>query len=287
MIEEPSRTAMGAAAHRAIHQLLEEGRVFNDPLAVSLLGWPPDELRKRADERPEDRGLRFFIAARSELAEAKLAEVVAKRGVAQAVIIGAGLDTFAYRNPFGDRLSVFEIDHPATQRWKRERLANAGIAAPRTVSFVPADLEKTDLVDALAEGRFDFAGRAFFLWLGTVPYLTARAIEQTLTTIGGLPAGAELVFDYAEPLSDDASPTAERFRALRDRVAAAGEPFVSFFHPADLQAALAAAGFEHIEDHTVRALAERYLGAEVVAARAQAGTPFPDRGGHVVFASTN
>jgi methyltransferase (TIGR00027 family) len=278
---------MGAAAHRAIHQLLEEGRVFKDPLAVSLLGWPSDELLKRANERPEDRGLRFFIAARSELAEAKLAEAVANRGVAQAVILGAGLDTFAYRNPFGGHLRVFEIDHPATQKWKRERLASAGIATTQTVSFVPADLEKTGLLDALAEGRFDFAGRAFFIWLGTVPYLTGRAIEETLTAIGGLPAGAELAFDYAEPLSDDASPAAERFRDLRNRVAAAGEPFVSFFHPADLQAALGAAGFEHIEDHTVRALAERHLGAEAVAARARAGTPFPDRGGHVVFASTN
>lgn len=278
---------MGAAAHRAIHQLLEEGRVFKDPLAVSLLGWPSDELLKRANERPEDRGLRFFIAARSELADAKLAEAVANRGVAQAVILGAGLDTFAYRNPFGGHLRVFEIDHPATQKWKRERLASAGIATPQTVSFVPADLEKTSLLDALADGRFDFAGRAFFIWLGTVPYLTGRAIEETLTAIGGLPAGAELLFDYAEPLSDDASPAAERFRDLRNRVAAAGEPFVSFFHPADLQAALGAAGFEHIEDHSVRALAERHLGAEAVAARARAGTPFPDRGGHVVFASTN
>lgn len=97
---EPSRTALGAAQHRAIHQLVEGGRAFEDPLAVPILGAASDDLVKIAHEKPGDRGLRFFIAARSELAEAKLVEAVRQRNARQAVILGAGLDTFAYRSPF-------------------------------------------------------------------------------------------------------------------------------------------------------------------------------------------
>jgi len=283
---EPSRTALGAAVHRATHQLIDGGRVFSDPLAITILGWPVEELRKRAEDSPEDRALRFFIAARSELAEAKLAQAVRDRGVGQLVVLGAGLDTFAYRNPFQERLDVFEVDHPATQQWKRQQLARAGITAPRPVKFLPVDLEKTPLPAALAEGGFDFTRRAFFTWLGTVPYLTEDAVAMTARTIGSLPAGGELVFDYAEPSTEDSSPAGIHRRALRDRVAAAGEPFVSFFQPADLRSTVSAAGFEHIEDYTVRDLAGRHFGAEAIAARIRAGSPVPDRGPHVLFGAT-
>ena len=286
LANEPSRTAIGAAAHRATHQLIEGGALFNDPLAIPILGIPPEELRRIADEEPRARGLRFFIAARSALAEAKLAEAVEERGVAQLVVLGAGLDTFAYRSPFGDRLAIFELDHPATQAWKRQRLKAAGIDAPDFLSFVPVELETTTLNDALAQGGFDFGKRSFFMWLGTVPYLTHAAIVATLETVGGLASGAEIVFDYAEPLAHDSSGADERLRALSERVAAAGEPFVTFFEPPAVHALLKSAGLPRIEDYNVRALAEHFWGSEVVAERARAGTPFPERGGHVLFAST-
>jgi methyltransferase (TIGR00027 family) len=284
MIErEPSRTAMGAAAHRAAHQIVEQGRVFADPLAVPILGADPEALIAKAEE-PFARALRFFIAARSALAEAKLGEAVERRGIGQLVVLGAGLDTFACRNPFGDRLRVFEVDHPATQAWKRSRLAAAGIDIPASLVFAPVDFERDRLLNALEAAGFDPCRRSFFTWLGTIPYLSGEAVRSTLTTIGGLDGGAELVFDYAEPAGPGAE--SEAHRALAERVAAAGEPFLSWFEPAILHAGLRAAGFAGIEDFTFRDLLVRHFGAEEVTALAGAGAPVPDRGGHVLFAAT-
>lgn len=213
LTSEPSRTAIGAAAHRATHQLIENGAVFRDPLALSILGLAPEELLKRAEEQPSERGLRFFIAARSALAEAKFAEAVHERDVEQLVIIGAGLDTFAYRNPFADAVTTFELDHPTSQNWKLERLRAAKITVPQSVTFVPVDLEHATLTQALSAAGFSFEKRSFFIWLGTVPYLTQDSIEAILRTVGDLPAGAEIVFDYAEPLAIG-GPSNDRFRGL-------------------------------------------------------------------------
>ena len=123
---QPSQTAQRAAAHRAAHQLLEHGRIFHDPLAVQILGESPGTIAREAAANPERRGMRLFIAARARFAESAVAAAV-QRGVRQLVVLGAGLDTFAYRNPHAD-LRVFEVDHPATQAWKRQRLAEADAA---------------------------------------------------------------------------------------------------------------------------------------------------------------
>jgi len=287
LTSEPSRTALVAAAHRATHQLIEGGSVFKDPLAVAISGFAPEELLKTAEEQPEQRGLRFFIAARSAFAEAKFAEAVRHRHVQQLVILGAGLDTFACRNPLADEVTTFELDHPATQTWKLGRLKAAGITVPPSVDFVPVDLERTTLIEALSAGRFSFGKRSFFVWLGTVPYLTECSIQSILRTVGELPGGAEIVFDYAEPMGAAATPAEDRFRELAARVAAAGEPFVSLLGPDRVEAIVRNAGFEKIEDYTVRDLAELHWGAEAVRARARAGTPISNRGGHVLFASTS
>jgi methyltransferase (TIGR00027 family) len=199
-------------------------------------------------------------------------------------VLGAGLDTFGCRNPHGDRLKVFEVDHPATQAWKRSRLAAAGIAVPSSLVFAPVDFERDDLLDALAASGFDPRRRSFFTWLGTIPYLSGEAVRSTIATIGGLDGGAELAFDYAEPAKSGAE--AEAHRALAERVAAAGEPFLSWFEPATLHAGLRAAGFARVEDFTFRDLFVRHFSAEALAARAEAGAPVPDRGGHVLFAAT-
>src|SRR5437763_1348964 len=102
--QAPSRTAHAAAAHRAAHQAIEQGRIFADPLAIQILGEEAAPAIARARSDPSTRGMRAFIAARSEIAEARLAEGIETRGVTQLVVLGAGLDTFAYRNPFGHRL---------------------------------------------------------------------------------------------------------------------------------------------------------------------------------------
>src|SRR5215470_14239734 len=118
----PSRTARAAALHRAAHQVLEHGRIFADPLALRILGVDADSIAQEAEEHTSGRRMRIFIASRTRFAEDALA-AAAERGVRQLVVLGAGLDTYAYRGPLRNRLRIFEVDHPATQAWKRQRLA--------------------------------------------------------------------------------------------------------------------------------------------------------------------
>jgi methyltransferase (TIGR00027 family) len=203
------------------------------------------------------RDFRAFMATRSRYAEDRLADAVAK-GVAQYVILGAGLDTFAYRNPFA-ALRVFEVDFPATQVWKREMLAEAGIALPGNLTFVPLDFEHKALAEGLAEAGFDAGSAAFFGWLGVVPYLTLDAFRATLNAIAQLPAGSAVSFDYALA-PETLSPVGRKaFDALAGRVAAAGEPFQLFFTPQTLEAELCRAGFHRIEQLDSDHLNELYF----------------------------
>ncbi len=136
----PSRTALGAAVHRAVHQRVEGGAIFADAFAASILD---DETRARLDEAAADlsqRPMRLFIAARSRFSEDALTACVA-RGACQVVVLGAGLDTFSLRNPHAG-VRVFEVDHPATQRWKRERLKQSALATPASLTFAPVDFER-------------------------------------------------------------------------------------------------------------------------------------------------
>jgi methyltransferase (TIGR00027 family) len=276
--QAPSRTALGAAAHRAAHQVLEKGAVFADPLALAILGPEADAAVRQAEADPSRRGLRLFIAARAHIAEAALASAVRDRGVRQFVILGAGLDTFAYRNPFRERLCVFEVDHPATQAWKRRRLAEAAIARPPSLTFVPVDFEREDLRARLVACGFAPGRASFFTWLGVVPYLTRQAVVATLDMIGALPGGAEVVFDYSDPPHTLAPELRAAHATRAARVAALGEPFLSAFEPADLHQTLRALGFAEIEDLNLPGLAA-YFGVA-------AGRDLPERGGHVLRART-
>jgi len=275
---QPSRTALAAAAHRAAHQLLEQGAIFTDPLAVSILGQDAETIARDARENPERRGMRFFIAARSNLAETWLAQGVAERGVTQVVVLGAGLDTFAYRHPLAQSLRVFEVDHPATQAWKRRRLAEAEVTAPDTLTYAPVDFERDRLLDGLVAAGFDPTARSFFVWLGVVPYLTEAAIRTTLSAIADLPGGGEVVFDYSDPPRTLPPEQQALHKARAERVASLGEPWLSHFEPADLRALLLELGFAQVEDLGPPELADRY--------RPGAGSLAPQRGGHVVFART-
>ncbi len=222
---QASRTALGAAGHRAVHQVLERGFIFADPLALRILGADADEALAEAEREPRRRGLRLFIAVRTRFAEDALAAAIA-RGASQLVVLGAGLDTYAYRADIGDRLRIFEVDHPATQAWKRERLASAGIAIPPTLTFAPVDFERESLATGLAAAGLDPARRSFFTWLGVTPYLSEEAVFATLGFIAGLPGGAEVVFDYTNPPETIADPARRaHHEALAARVAAAGMKF--------------------------------------------------------------
>ena len=195
---QASRTALGAAGHRAAHQALEGGSIFADPLAVRILGGDADEAIAVSMARPERRALRFFIAMRSRFAE-DCARAAIDAGLRQIHVLGAGLDTFAYRLEPRENLRVFELDHPATQRDKRARLADARIDEPSHLTFVAHDFERGDMGLALAAAGLDVASRTFVLWLGVTPYLTEDAVFATLSALAGLPGGVEVVFDYSNP----------------------------------------------------------------------------------------
>jgi methyltransferase (TIGR00027 family) len=173
---QASRTAIGAAGHRAAHQVLERGIVFADPLALVILGRDADEAVALAKEKPERRPLRFFIAMRSRFAEDMAHRAMAAEGVRQILVLGAGLDTFAYRVRGAEDLRVFELDHPATQRDKRRRLADVGIAEPGHVAYVAHDFEHGGMTEALKAAGLSSSERTFVLWLGVTPYLTEESV---------------------------------------------------------------------------------------------------------------
>jgi methyltransferase (TIGR00027 family) len=254
---QPSYTARGAAAYRALHQTLEDGAIFRDPFAASMLD---DETLARLDEiaaDPAQRPMRLFIAARSRFSEDTLAACVA-RGVRQVVVLGAGLDTFSLRNPHAG-VRVFEVDYPATQGWKRERLKQAGLTVPATLTFAPVDFERQSLAEGLAAVGFQADRPAFFQWLGVVPYLTREAVAATLEFIAGVP-DSEVVFDYAEPLENYPEGRREHVMAVAARAAALGEPWLSLFDPADLSELLRDKGFATIEDLGLAEIADRFYG---------------------------
>jgi methyltransferase (TIGR00027 family) len=245
---------------RATHQIVDQPHVFHDPLALTILGEvAAGELRSDPSRFETSARLRAFVAARSRYAEDELAAAF-ERGVRQYVLLGAGLDTFAYRNTHANTgLRVFEVDHPATQAWKREQIQAAGIPIPDSLTFVPVDFEKRTLAETLLQSSLSTDEPAFFSWLGVVPYLTAEAARTTLAFIGSLPPNSGVVFDYAVP-ADSLGPRARAaFDELAGRVARAGEPFQLFFDPADLETMLGSLGFQHIEDLNGAEIDRRYF----------------------------
>ncbi len=251
-----SKTALGVAIRRAAHQLVDLPPVLNDPIAVRLIGSGYRGKMGRASHQV-GRDLRAFVAARSRYAEDQLAAFAA-RGGSQYVVLGAGLDTFAYRNPFAGLL-VFEVDFPATQQWKRVLLGEAGIALPEALTFVPLDFEHQTLAEGLAEVGFDRGATAFFGWLGVVPYLTLAAFQATLGVIAQLPAGSGVSFDYAVAPETLSAVGRKAFDALAERVTAAGEPFQLFFTPEEMVTELRRAGFNRFEQLDSDQLNELYF----------------------------
>jgi methyltransferase (TIGR00027 family) len=252
MIESrPSRTAERVAIRRAAHQLLDDPRVHDDPLAVAILGNAQAAAMRanprRFEDGPVGRILRAFLSVRSRLAEDALAQAVAA-GLRQYVVLGAGLDTFAYRNPY-PALRVFEVDHPATQAWKRQRLAEAHIAVPEGVTFAAVDFVGEPLPSALRTAGLRSDEPSFFSWLGVTPYLEPANVLATLTAIAPFAAnGGGVVFDYNVPTASLAPLPRATFEALAARVAAAGEPFRGFFEPWALVAAMGDMGFHGVRD---------------------------------------
>jgi methyltransferase (TIGR00027 family) len=259
----PSRSALRVALRRAAHQVYDAPPlVFPDPFAVRILGDEHTEaLHKTATKlaKPHSSALRAFLVARSRYAEDNLAQAL-ERGVTQYVLLGAGLDTFAHRNPYS-QLRVFEVDHPATQVWKQELLTRAGLALPASLTLVPVDFEHPSpdqgLGARLLANGFDPTQPTFFAWLGVVPYLTLEAFRGTVAFLADQPLGSGVVLDYGLPRA--ALPPLEQLArdSMSFRVQRAGEPFQLFFSPEEIAGELAA--FARIEDLGSAELNARYF----------------------------
>lgn len=257
-----SRTALRVALRRAAHQLHDaRPLVFEDPLAIPILGKEyAEEINRTPDsiKRPFSAALRAFMVVRARLAEDTLAAALQTHATQQYLVLGAGLDTFACRNPH-PTLRVFEVDHPATQAWKKKLLTAAAITPPATAHFVAVDFEKDSLRARLKSAGFDETLPTVTAWLGVVPYLTPDAFRATLRLLARFAPGSQIVFDYSQPR--EALPPVEQLMhdSLAARVALAGEPFQLFFTPDQLAEELAFLDLRVVEDLDTSALTARYL----------------------------
>jgi methyltransferase (TIGR00027 family) len=263
MIEaRPSRTALRVAMRRAAHQLFDHPKVLDDPIALPIIGRQAAAMLKGERGAEDNRialGIRAFMVARSRFAEDALARSIA-RGATQYVVLGAGLDTFAYRNPYAETaLRVFEVDYPATQEWKRQQLEEARIAVPTSVTYVPVDFERQTLQEGLRLVGFDSTKPTFFSWLGVTMYLTEDAVMSTFGLIASTPPQGGVAFDYAVPRSSLGLFGRIALDAVSRRVARAGEPFRTFFAPAALAQRLRAMGFSSVEDLGADEINARYF----------------------------
>ena len=267
---EPSRTALMIARQRAAHQLLDHGSILDDPFAMKILCEDEKDVLQFANTHPIASIGRLFTAARSRIAEDALSRAV-ESGIQQIVILGAGLDTFALRNPHGaQQIRIYEVDHPATQAGKRQRLAEAEIDLPPSLALVPVDFERDDLGEKLAAAGFQQNAPAFFTWLGVVTYLTQDAIDRTLGYISSI-QNSEVVFDYMEPPEAFSEELRQIERARAEQLEKLGERSATRFEPAGMAAILRAHGFCDIEDINFQEIASRFGHAVQGLAPGQAG----------------
>lgn len=268
---EASRTALVTSLMRALHSRQDPAPLIDDDWGDRLV---PDAVRSalcqrvmanlpqaaRADAAANpalvlSQSLRSNAAYADVITRMRYTEdalaVAVKRGVAQYVIIGAGFDSFAYRKPsWAAGLNVYEIDHPATQKMKTERLMACGVDASTSVEFISADLSAEALGSALQRSSFQPGRPAFFAWLGVTMYLTQAADLSALRAMATCaPAGSELVFNYVDQkaLDSDAT-TTEAFRKLKADASSAGEALLSGFDPEMLGEQLQGAGLLLLED---------------------------------------
>jgi methyltransferase (TIGR00027 family) len=238
-----SRTALATAYMRAAHQLLDPPpRVLDDPTALAVLGQGAEQMIRDSAglaQTPESRALRAHMVLRSRFAEDRLAAAVA-RGVTQYVILGAGLDTFAVRQPgWARNLRILEVDHAGTQELKRSHLAAAGLTVPPNAGFATIDFERESVREGLLRHAISPTQRTFFSWLGVTMYLREDAIDAVLRSVAEFPSGSEIVLTFAS--------TSNMPQGVADRAAQAGEPWLSYFEPEQIEDKLRAAGFTTVE----------------------------------------
>jgi methyltransferase (TIGR00027 family) len=258
-----STTAEGVALARAAHQLIDaQPPIFADALALRIIG-PSGEARLRDTRAMYDiegmRRARASISIRSRFTEEELARAIGE-GTRQYVILGAGLDTFAYRRTdIADRLTVYEVDQPDTQRWKQERLADAGIPVPANVRFVPTDFNDRGLEHSLAASGFQRDLPALFSWLGVLYYLPRPSIVESLRFVAGQKPPGRVVFDFALAESSIAPGHEQLLREFTDYNRDRSERWRTWFTPEEMRSLLEECGFREIVHLDYEAITRRYL----------------------------
>jgi methyltransferase (TIGR00027 family) len=244
---------------RAAHQIFDpRPRMLEDPFALSIIGL--EAVRKIHDtedfyQTVERRTFRAHVVLRSRYAEDRLATGAA-RGITQYVVLGAGFDTFALRQPaWAQGLKILEVDHPGTQELKRSRMAEAGLEMPGNAGFATVDFEHESLHDGLVRNGFSQDKPTFFSCLGVIMYLKEEAVDTMLRSVARFPAGSEIVLTYAPPPRDPSAPPSP----LMVRAADVGEPWLSFFDEETLVAKLRGFGFSKVEPLSAKEAGERYF----------------------------
>lgn len=255
-----SATATGVAVARSAHRSCDQPPwVLDDPFALQLAGPRWAEIQSASEAAfPETalRQSRASVVARSRYAEDRLVS----GGYRQYVILGAGLDSFAWRRAdLIGWLRLFEVDHPASQAWKLGRIAELDLPVRDGHVFAPVDFETTPLWEGLTRAGLDWSQPAFFSWLGVIIYLTPEAITATLNTVSGCGTGSEIVLSYDAPdafLDDTAR---EMVQIEARQVAATGEPYTTRMSPAQAETLIESAGLEVVEHLAPQALYDRYF----------------------------
>lgn len=278
-----SRTALFTTYSRAYHVEHDSPVIFADPFAGMLLtatertGIEEEMLSSLHRNNPAaaasfpDRqsAISWLMQAGAAtpivLARARYAEECLERaigqGVTQYVILGAGLDSFAWRRPdLMRRLTLFEVDFPATQRFKRERLTELGLTLPAQLRFVPLDFTERPLDAALKESGYDPSAPGFFSWLGVTYYLPRQVVLETLRTVAAIAtAGSGIVFDYLDDDAFHAAKASPRVLRMLWSVALLGEPMQAGFDPLALATELHPLGLEPAEELSPVAIQQRYF----------------------------
>lgn len=261
--DRPSDTAIFAALQRAAHQELDgEPKILRDPLAVGLIpGSSAAELRRLAAglRRPGPLRLRSVFVFRSRFVEDELEQAVSE-GIRQFVLLGAGLETFPYRQPaWAADLRIFEVDHPVTQNYKRRRLAELGIPVPANVIWCPLDFETASLDTGLRAAGVELSGTTYFSWLGVTQYLTREALADTLRFVLSSAPKSRLVLSFIIPEEDVPRDEQKIFDQGAASAYALGEPWLSFFRPRELGAWLRDFGFSASRILSPRDAQQRYF----------------------------
>jgi methyltransferase (TIGR00027 family) len=262
---KPSRTAFAAAAARATHLHIQAGpHIHVDDFAHRLIGnSDPDQLLEglRQWNTPSPARVCAYFALRQRFAEDQL-QLAIERGVRQVILLGAGLDSLALRRPaLAEQITLVEVDHPDSQRWKLGRLEELGLDTPFVI-YVPVDFGRERLADRLADSGVKLDQPTYFSWLGVSQYVTRTACDATLALVAGRPRGSEIVFDFIVR-SDLLNPLEWAFSAAASgNSAIRGEPWLTYFDPIELETHLATVGFTNVQRLTPQLAASKYYAGQ-------------------------